>query len=88
MHRILSESSAKDGGDPCTGIYPKTYRRILKGMKVGRMIKVRSWDKLPQQGKIFAVMEEHVVAIIDGVINDTYDPVERQHDLLGYYRIG
>ncbi len=87
-HRILKELCVKDQEHPDTGIYPETYRKILKKIRAGRMKKVSRWEDLPEQGRIFAVMEEHVVAVIDGVINDTYDPVERQHSLQGYYRIG
>lgn len=87
-HRILKELSMKNDEHPDHGIYPQTYRRVLRKLKAGRMIKARAWEELPQSGKIFAVMEQHVVAVIDGVINDTYDPVEKQHSLQGYYRIG
>lgn len=87
-HRILKELCVKDSGDPETGIYPKTYRRILKQLKAGPMKPVRRWSDLPQQGKIFVVMEEHVVAVIDGVIHDTYDPAERPDNLQGYYHFG
>jgi hypothetical protein len=33
-------------------------------------------------------LDGHVVAYIDGVIYDTYDPVEKPDQVLGYYRFG
>ena len=31
-------------------------------------------DEIPMQGRIIASVSKHLTAVIDGVINDTYDP--------------
>ncbi len=92
VRRILNEACGKERGqdrsNPETGIYPKTYKKILKNLGVGKLVKVKSWTDLPQTGKIMVVQREHVAAVIDGVVNDTYDPVENMTDLQGYYVFG
>ena len=92
IRRILVEFCDKERGQdrshPDRGIYPKTYKKVLKALGVGAMVKVNSWQALPPEGRLMIVQDEHVVAVIDGVINDTYDPVEKPTAIQGYYRFG
>ena len=64
-----------------TGVYPKTTRKVMEylgwkwvpTMTIGSGCKVhlRS-DELPT-GRIVCKVSNHCVAVIDGVLNDTYD---------------
>ena len=85
---LCGKERGKDKSHPETGIYPKTYKKFLKNLGVTRLNKVTSWEDLPQEGRALVVLDQHVVALIDGVFYDTYDPVEKPADLQGYYRFG
>ena len=64
-----------------TGVYRVTYEKYLKSlgytwtptMKIGSgcLIHLRS-DELPE-GRLIVKVSKHITAVIDGVINDTYD---------------
>jgi hypothetical protein len=42
-------------------------------------------DELPK-GRVIANLPKHVTAVIDGIVNDTYDPNQKKHQrLLGYW---
>ena len=90
--RILNDFIGKERGPnrscPDNGVFPKTYEKFLKSLGAGKMIKIKEWSELPETGRCFVVLEGHVVAYIDGVFHDTYDPVERGVQLEGYYAIG
>lgn len=70
-----SKSSAR------TGVYATTTRKIMDylgwewipTMKIGNGCKVHlREDELPK-GRIICRVSKHCVAVVDGVINDTYD---------------
>lgn len=92
VRRILNDLCGKERGqdrsNPETGIYPRTYEKFLKQLGVGKIKPATSWPELPQQGRFLVVLEGHVAAYIDGVIHDTYDPVEKPTNVQGYYQIG
>ena len=92
IRRILDDLCGKERGldrsSPETGIYPKTYKKFLKSLGVSKMKSAAAWSDLPQEGRVLVVLEGHVAAYIDGVIHDTYDPVEKPNDLQGYYEFG
>ena len=77
--RRKSKSSAR------TGVYKETTRKIMKDlgwkwvptMKVGQGCKVHLTESELPKGRIIASVSKHVVAIVDGVIHDTYDPNNR-----------
>ena len=77
--RRKSKSSAR------TGVYIKTTRKILEDigwkwvptMKVGQGCKVHLVENELPKGRIIASVSKHLVAIIDGVIHDTYNPSDR-----------
>jgi hypothetical protein len=71
------KSSPRDGGTPM-----KTIHKYLKSlgwswvptMQIGSGCKVHlKQDELPR-GNIIVRLSGHLCAVIDGVINDTYDP--------------
>ena len=92
VRRMLNDACGKERGKdrshPDHGIYPKTYQRILRELGVGKLVKITSWKEVPSTGRFMVVQREHVAAVIDGVVNDTYDPVENLTDVQGYYRFG
>ena len=71
------------------GVYPKTYAKILKHLNAKKLTRIDSWNKIPTTGKFFVVTEDHAVAYIDGVFNDTFDPTceKSSGKLIGYYEI-
>ena len=86
----------KDRGrcSPRTGVHRKVYDAYLKAMgwewqptmKIGSGCKVHlRADELPS-GRIITRLSKHVCAVIDGVINDTYDPSRNgTRCVYGYY---
>ena len=71
----------KHKSHPRTGVYTQCMRKLMKDlgwtwiptMKIGSGCKVHvKADELPS-GKIIVVASKHYIAIIDGVIQDTYD---------------
>lgn len=71
-----SRSSAR------TGVYKDTIRKIMEQfgwkwvptMQIGQGCKVHlAEDELPS-GRLVVSVSRHCTAVIDGVINDTYDP--------------
>lgn len=92
IRKILVDLSKKERGQdrscPENGVYPKTYEKFLKSLGVGKITKINSWDQLPPVGRCLVVLEGHVVAYVDGVFHDTYDPIEKSADLQGYYHFG
>lgn len=64
-----------------TGVYRVTYEKYLKSlgytwtptMKIGSGCKVHLCsDELPD-GRLIVKVSKHITAVIDGVLNDTYD---------------
>lgn len=64
-----------------TGVYRVTYEKYLKSlgytwtptMKIGSGCKVHlSSNELPD-GRLIVKVSKHITAVIDGVLNDTYD---------------
>ena len=80
-----------------TGVYPRTIRRIMEGlgwvwvptMKIGSGCTVHlSRYELPP-GRLLVNVSRHYTTMIDGVINDTYDPSrEGTRCVYGYFREG
>lgn len=69
------------------GVYQQTFQRVLKANGAGRFIRIKRWNQLPTSGRLFVVTEHHALAYIDGVIHDTFDPVDGQDagQMIGYY---
>lgn len=82
-------------GSARTGIYKTTIKRIMgtlgwkwtPTMKIGSGCKVHLRDgELPMGGLVVSV-SKHMVAVIDGVIQDTHDPSRRgMRSVYGYWR--
>ena len=86
----------KKGSTPRDGNYKKVYHDYILSrgfkwfptMQIGSGCKVHlSEGELPM-GKIIARVSKHMVAVIDGVMNDTYDPSrEGTRCVYGYYKL-
>lgn len=71
------------GTTPRNGVKKETSRKVLEllggkwvaCMKIGSGCKVHlAQDEIPMQGRLVVSVSGHLTAVIDGVINDTYDP--------------
>lgn len=69
------------------GVYTKTIRKFLNQVCKPKWYTAYKWEKLPAKGRLLVLCEFHAVAVIDGVINDTFDPVDREvaGGMRGYY---
>lgn len=80
----------RDAGSPRNGISEDHLRLYLsergfryKAIK-GEHVTLHR-DELPK-GKVIANMPGHVSAVIDGIVNDTFDPNRKKHQkLVGYW---
>lgn len=81
--------------DPERGVYKSTERKVMGAlgwewvptMGIGTGCRVHLCDGELPQGRIVANVSHHFTAIIDGVINDTYDPSRGgSRCVYGYYR--
>jgi hypothetical protein len=72
-------------GSPRTGIYRTTIRRIMETlgwcwtptMQIGSGCKVHLRDGELPPGRLVVSVSKHIVAVVDGVIQDTHDPSRR-----------
>lgn len=79
-----------------TGVYRTTYQKFLESigatwtptMLVGQGCKVHLRDGEIPMGRLVVKISKHLVAVIDGVINDTQDPSRNgTRCVYGYYTI-
>lgn len=72
-----------EGRSPRNGVKKTTSKKVLAMlggewvpcMKVGSGCKVHlAPNEIPMKGKIVVAVTRHLCAVIDGVINDTFDP--------------
>lgn len=77
-----------------TGVYKATIRRYMESlgwrwvptMAIGSGCKVHLRDGELPKGRLVVTVSKHYVAVIDGVIHDTFDPQrERGRCVYGYY---
>lgn len=80
VYDMLRDAS---GRTPRNGVYKKDYRKVMEKlgaewvplMTIGSGCKAHLRDgEIPMKGRIVCKLSKHLVAVIDGVINDTYDP--------------
>jgi hypothetical protein len=72
-------------GNARTGIYRTTIRRIMEmlgwrwtpTMAIGSGCKVHLRDGELPPGRLVVSVSKHIVAVVDGVIQDTHDPSRR-----------
>ena len=71
------------GKTPRNGVTKETSKKVMKllggkwtpCMKIGSGCKVHLVkNEIPMKGRIVVSVTKHLCAVIDGVINDTYDP--------------
>lgn len=82
------------GSTPRNGVYKPIYKKYLNSigwkftptMSIGSGCKVHlRADELPK-GRLIVSVSKHMVAVIDGVIHDTYDPSrEGTRCVYGYF---
>ena len=79
---VYDEISKVVGYTPRNGVYNKHIKKVIEHfggvwhpcMSVGTGCKVHLSDgEVPMQGRIICKLSHHLVAVIDGVINDTFD---------------
>ena len=78
-----------------TGVYKQTYREYLESigwkwiptMQIGSGCRVHLCAGELPKGRIICRLSRHLVAVIDGVINDTYQEVYRNGErcVYGYF---
>lgn len=74
-----------------TGVYRKTYEKFLFSlgwvwkptMLIGQGCKVHLIDGELPNGRLIVAVSKHLTAVIDGVINDLYNP-DRNGSEMGY----
>ena len=90
------KSSKQKKSNSRTGVRNATVRKIMKDlgfewtptMAIGSGCKVHLRDSELPSGKIIASVSKHIVAIVDGVIYDTYDPSrDGTRCVYGYWRM-
>jgi hypothetical protein len=81
---------SRNAGSPRNGITEEHVRRYLgeRGFRykaiAGEHVTLHR-DELPKL-KVIANLSNHVSAVIDGIVNDTYDPNHKKHQRLhGYW---
>jgi hypothetical protein len=84
----------KEKSSARTGVWKDTIRKIMSDlgwkwtptMKIGQGCKVHLADGELPSGRLVVSVSGHEVAVIDGVIHDTYDPSrEGTRCVYGYY---
>lgn len=80
---------------PRNGVYRKFYDKVIKAlggkwhasMTIGGGCKVHlRAGEIPEVGRIICKLSHHLVAVVDGVINDTYDCTrDGNRCVYGYY---
>lgn len=80
--QVYDETRRIVGYTPRNGVYPKDVKKVMKHfggewiscMKVGSGCKVHLIEnEIPMCSRIVCNLSKHVVAVINGVIHDTYD---------------
>lgn len=84
----------RKGSSPRKGVFKKVYHDYILSlgfawiptMKIGSGCKVHlKKDELPE-GKLIARLSGHLSAVVDGVVQDTYDPSRKgTRCVYGYY---
>lgn len=86
--RQAAQGNGRRGTTPRNGVNKKVYDKYLKslGMKwvptmlIGQGCKVHlREDELPK-GRIICRLSKHLTAVIDGVVNDTFNPAREVHE--------
>jgi hypothetical protein len=79
-----------------TGVYRSTYHKYLRSlgytwtptMNIGSGCKTHLKEEELPSGKLIVKVSRHLTAVIDGVINDTFDPSRNGNRCVyGYYTL-
>jgi hypothetical protein len=82
--------TSRGAPSPRNGIYEEDAHLYLKQMgfrykKINGDTVTLHRDQLPK-GKVIANLPRHATAVVDGIVNDTFDPNAKKHQrLLGYW---
>lgn len=80
--QVYDETRRLIGYTPRNGVYPNDVKKVMKHfggewfgcMKVGKGCTVHLVEnEIPMQARIVCSLSKHIVAVINGVIRDTYD---------------
>lgn len=87
-YKLMNLMAKKDGGfgSARTGMYENTYAPFL--IKFGwQYTRCNNWNNIPKSGTFLVHCTRHLTVVIDGVINDTWNPStdKRQPQVHGYY---
>ena len=90
LAKVIERERSTERSNVELGVYHRTYKRFLRSLGIKTYTRTNCWTKIPTDRPVLVVMNEHVVAYINGVINDTFDPVTEEScgPLLGYYEFG
>lgn len=98
LHYAKTERTSKrkrSVSDPEKGVYRNTHQKVMAllgwewipTMGIGTGCKVHLREGELPEGRIVADVSHHFTAVIDGVINDTFDPSrDGNRCVYGYYR--
>lgn len=78
---MMRQTKRVRGSNSRNGVEPKVYREYLKSigfkwtpiMKIGQGCKVHLKEEELPKGRLIVRLSRHLSAVIDGVINDTFD---------------
>lgn len=96
LNKTVKSQRTKYKGSSRNGHYKETYDKYLKSlgytwvptMKIGSGCKVHLKEEELPKGKIICRCSKHLVAVIDGVIHDTFDPSrDGTRCVYGYYKL-
>ena len=93
---VYNEIKAVVGYTPRNGIYKKDAKKVMahfggvwvacSGIGVKERIHLNNAE-IPLQGRFVCNLNKHVTCVIDGVINDTYDPSKNGTRMVyGYWK--
>lgn len=90
MNKFISEkeggTKARKGSCVPLGIHIKTLKKIMRELGA-KWYFTNSYDDIPRKGKVILNVPNHVCAIIDGIIYDTFDIRETNKRIYGYWKI-
>jgi hypothetical protein len=89
MSKLIERERGPNRSVVDDGIYAKTYKKYLNELGASKFKSVTKWQDIPLEGKYLVITDLHAVAYIDGVVNDTFDPVNDPQvgELCGYYAV-
>ena len=92
IYSDLRKMTKKFGYIPKSGVERRLYHKYLKsiGMEwtslIVKGLKYHRLDDMPTEGRFICSVRGHLTAVVDGVIQDTFNPIEDGRRVVyGYY---